>query len=255
MTYSESLGFTYNDIHSSEFGIMNVQTSSGLFEEQFLPNRSVIEEKIAGRDEPYFFGFEYETTEIPLTFYLSEGWDENRLYEIANWLTQSHYKPLRFDEDETRLFYCMYVGDTRILHNGLKQGYVNITMKCNSPFSFTPVYTREFNLTDNSMGVNFELYNLGHKECFPKFVIEKIGAGDISIINHTNGIESKLTTLEDKEIVTVDNNAKDIETSIPFVYRYSNFNNKFMKLNVGVNKFTVVGNSKLTITYQSKRYI
>jgi phage-related protein len=256
-TYSESTGFTYDGIHSSYFGILNVHTNSGLFEEAFLPTRSIIEEKTFGRHEPYFFGFEYSPAELSLEFYFQDGWDEYKLNEVALWLYQMNYKPLVFDEDDSRIFYCMYEGDPKILHAGLKQGYISIKMRCNSPFSYTPVDIREETFTNNTLGTEIELFNVGHTECYPTITIEKTGTGDISITNL--GIipnkEFKFTGLLNGEIVTVDCENEDIVTSLVNTYRYSNFSNNYIKLPTGINTLKIIGDAKITFAFQSKRYI
>ncbi|WP_137743238.1 phage tail domain-containing protein [Robertmurraya siralis] len=256
MTISESLGFTYNNIHSSEFGLIKISTSSGLFDESFLPNRSIIEEKIFDRDEPYFFGFEYEPAEVPVSFYFEDKWNEVKINKIVNWLVQPYYCPLYFDTDTSRIFYCVYHGDPRILHNGLKNGYVNITMRCNSAFSYTPVYKNSFIVDTESEPMNIEIANIGHKISYPIVIIEKIGDGDVSIVNYSNGgIESKIIDLLDKEIVVIDSFNEEITTDLEHVYRYGNFNNNFLKFVTGINRLSVKGNCRITFEYQSKRYI
>lgn len=256
MTHYESTGFHYDGIHSSYFDILRVHTSSGLFEESFLPTRSIIEEKTFGRDEPYFFGFELSPTSIPLTLFFENGWDDTKLNEVATWIYQLNYKPLIFDEDESRIFYCMYEGDPKILHAGLKMGYVNLTMRCNSPFSYTPVYQQSFSFANNTVGTDIELFNIGHLSCLPTIEIVKVGNGDISIINSTDGgKETKITGLIDGEVVTIDGFNEDISTSLPNTHRYNNFNNKFLTLPKGINRLKIIGNGNITFTYQSKRYI
>lgn len=256
MTYSESIGFTYNGEHSSTYGIISVHTQSGLFEESFLPTRSIIEEKTFARDEPYLFGFEYSPSEIPLTLFFEDGWDETKINEVAMWLFQPNFKPLIFDEDDSRVYYCTYNGDPKIIHNGIKQGYVTISMRCNSPFSYTPVYSHRADLVINPTFTEIELFNIGHLDCFPTIQIEKVGNGDISIINYTDGgKETKITGLLDDEVVTIDGDNEDISTSLLNTYRYNNFNNNFLKLPRGINRLKITGNGILTFTYQSKRYI
>lgn len=252
-TYSESLGFSYNGIHSSEFGILNVHTDSGLFEEQFLPERTIVEEKTFGRHEPYFFGFDYSPSSVPLKFYFDEGWDDKKIQQVAMWLTQPVYKPLVFDTDKSRIFHCVYEGDPRILHNGLKEGYVNISFRSNSPFSYTPVYSEDAYVETES---NIEIANIGHDISLPTIEIQKIGNGDVSILNYSNGgIESKIVGLLDQEIVKIDGYNEEITTNQSNTNRYNNFNNKFPKLVTGVNRLKITGSCNIRFTYQFKRFI
>jgi phage-related protein len=257
MTYSESLGFSYgeygNFLHSSAHGIINVKTNSGLFEEQFLPTRSIVEEKTFGRKEPYFFGFEYSPIEIPLTLFFEDGWDEYKIKSLVSWICRDTYQPLIFDEDDDRIFYCMYVGDPKIIHNGVKQGMVTITMRCNSPFAYSRVYQHEYSYTNNTLGTEMTFYNYGNIPFYPTFIIEKIGNGDISIVNTSNeGYEMKFTGLLDKEVVTIDGGNEDITTSIPNTYRYNNHNGVFLEMTYGQNHLMIYGDANLLIKYQCK---
>ncbi|MGG3987529.1 hypothetical protein [Bacillus smithii] len=254
-TYSESEYFIYDGINSLDFGIYNVKTSAGLFEEKFLPTRSIVEEKTFGRPEPYFYGFEYTPAEIPLSFYFADSWDQAKIKKVCEWFFQSYYKPLAFETDLSRVFYVAYQGDPNLFHNGLKEGYVEISMRANSPFSFTPVIEKSVYVS-NGETKEIEIENIGSLNCFPIITINKIGDGDVTITNLSNGgQQAKITGLLDKETVTIDGENEDVETNLPNVYRYNNYNNVFIELVKGVNRLTITGESIVTFSYQCKRLI
>lgn len=56
---------------------------------------------------------------------------------------QDYYKPFYTVDNPNRIFYCMLEGDSKLVHNGLKQGYITLTMRCDSPYSYTPKFTKE----------------------------------------------------------------------------------------------------------------
>lgn len=138
----ESVYFMYDGKSSKDFGVFLGGTNSGLYEETFLPNRKIIEKKVAGREKPYFQGVEHDPLSFSLSFVLEEWHDRNNLREIARWLFQPYYKPLILDSNPNRIFYAIVEGSSSLLHNGAKDGYVELNIRCDSPYS----YTHEYNL-------------------------------------------------------------------------------------------------------------
>lgn len=247
-----SLNFNYDGISSRDMGLTQVSTDDGLFEEIFLPNRNINEEKIKGRYKPYHQGVDYDPLSFPLSFYFNDGFDEDKVREVKRWLMQDYYKVIYFEDYPDRVFYCMYVGDSKLLHNGLEQGYVNLEMRCNSPFSYSKVYEEIFDFSANTVdGMDLEFKNLGNLNCKPEVWIETLEAGDFSIINQSDsGREFKFTGLEINETVYVDNENEHIETDIVDIYRYDNFNDNYLDLPYGVNKLKIYGKCNIRLRYQ-----
>ena len=92
MANKDSLYFTFNGIDSEEFGIMQVSVSSGLNEENFGHERSLIETRIYGQDKSYLHGYQTEPKKIPVTFYLEDFNDQEKLNRITRWLYQPEFK-------------------------------------------------------------------------------------------------------------------------------------------------------------------
>lgn len=251
----ENLSFTYDNIHSSEMGVMNVHINSGLFEEKFLPSREIREENIRGRDKPYFLGYDLQPFEFPMTLFFEKLNNEEKR-KIARWLLVDYYKPLVFDGNPDRIFYCMYVGDVNEFHNGLNQGYIQLTMRCDSPFSYTPIYTsNQYNLSNNIDGHELEFENFGDDICYPFIRLEKIGDGDFSIVNLSDGgREFKMSDIWDGDILEIDNEDKSIETNVAGVYRYENHNNVYLRLLRGMNRLKIYGNVRIQFTYRFRLY-
>lgn len=257
MTIRESLYFSYAGIKSTDYKLLNVNQNGGLFEETFLPTRSIIEEKVQGRDNPYFFGFDYSPLQFSVSFAFEDTWDDDRIRKVCSWLKQPYYQPLFFSNDINRIFYCVVVDDSQIIHNGMKQGYLNLTFRCNSPYTYTPTtLSPTYDYSVNTSGTDLTFINLGSEPCQPDIWIQKIGNGDISIVNLSDGgREFKFTGLVDQEELNVDCENQDIETNLSGTYRYNNFNNKFLTFPPGTNYLKVYGNCKLQFRYRFKTLI
>jgi phage-related protein len=146
----EGIHFSYDGVYSVDMGLLNCQISGGMFEETFLPTRNIKETKVSGRDKPYFQSIELEPLSFNLTFAFEYSYDERRIKEVAGWLMQPFYKPFYTVDNPNRIFYCMIEGDSKLVHNGLKQGYITLTMRCDSPYSYTPKTIREYMKFDST---------------------------------------------------------------------------------------------------------
>ncbi|ARF70782.1 hypothetical protein B7C51_25260 (plasmid) [Paenibacillus larvae subsp. pulvifaciens] len=251
LTIMDSTDFCYNGRYSTDFGIYNVSISGGMFDEPFAAKRSIVETKISGRDKPNFHGIDLEPKEFKLNFAFEHTWDNKKIAEVVRWLSQSYYKPLYFANNVSKTFYCIMTDEPRLLHNGLKQGYVTLTMRCNSSFIYSPVFEDGWYKSKDDERTSLYILNKGTEVCEPKVIIKKINNGDFSIINY-NGDEFKFEKLVDDEIVVVDCERQDIETSLPNMYRYDNFNHKYLSLAYGKNKLIMLGEAKVKFTYQFK---
>lgn len=256
MAIRENLYFSYNGIRSVDMGIINVNIGGGMMEEQFVPSRSINETKIRGRRKPYFQSLEYDPLEFEVSFAFTENYSEEKIREVARWLVQDYYKPFIFSENNERVFYCMYEGDSQLVHNGLKQGYLTMTFRCDSPYTYSPVqvtnppYDYSTNVVDGTL-LKFE--NHGDVDLQPEIWIKKVGLGDVRIVNENYGnAEFKFTGLADGETVYVDNENEYIDTDLPDTYRYNDFNNGYLNIARGVNNLRVYGNCTLQFRYQFK---
>lgn len=141
----ESLNFVYDGQSNKKFGVYLAHVDGGLYNEPFLPTRKIIEKKIANREKPYFQGIEQEPLKFSMTIIVKE-WDilENKR-QIARWLFQDYYKPLYFESNPERIYYAIIEGDSEIFHNGIREGvqehaYINLQVRCDSPYAYTPEY-------------------------------------------------------------------------------------------------------------------
>ncbi|OME53973.1 phage tail protein [Paenibacillus odorifer] len=133
----EGIHFFYDGVYSVDMGLLNCKIGGGMFEETFLPKRSIVETTVAGRDKPYFQSLQLEPLSFELTFAFEHGYTERKIREVARWLYQPHYKPFYTVDNPNRVFYCMVEGDSKLIHNGAKQGYITLKMRCDGAFSYT----------------------------------------------------------------------------------------------------------------------
>ncbi|MFS1518492.1 distal tail protein Dit [Bacillus sp. SCS-151] len=250
MSIRSSLDFQYDGIKCSDMGLISISPSSGLYKESFLPTREIREIQVKDNPFPFFQGFDYKPLDIPVTCYFEETYNENKIREVSRWLMKDFYKQLIFDQQPDKIYYAMVSQDSEEIHNGLKQGYVTLTFRCDSPYSFSSIYETEMYINNGSGSLQFE--NNGDLILKPKFIIEKTNDnGDISFLNVTNGgQEMKFTEITKGEVLTVDCSHNDIETDVPGTYRYSNHNKYFMEFGIGNNELILTGDFKYKFFYE-----
>ena len=152
----QAIQFMFDDVSSESMGVFIAWNSSGLFEELFLPERSIIEKKIPNRAKPYFFGVDVEPLSFPVSIVIQEFTEEKRR-RVARWLFQDYYKPLVFDSDPNRYFKAILEGSSEFVHNG-QEGYIEINIRCDSPYGYSFEKTREkIPMRNDNMGKTVKL--------------------------------------------------------------------------------------------------
>lgn len=254
-----SIWFEYDNENSQDYGIINCNLSKGLMEEPLLAQSEIIETQIRGRVKPYFQEIKEKPLEFDVIFAFENGWTDESLRKVKRWLKKSYYSKLRFSENPERLYYGVFVGEPKLVHNGVNQGYFTWYFRCDSPYAYSPIYINHYDFSKNDINY-FEFNNLGDIEVSPIIEITKINKGKISIFNLSDSNkEFGFIELENEETVIVDCERKEINsnlsTSPPFIYRYDNLiNNYYMNIPLGVNYLKVEGKCLLTIKYEFKFY-
>lgn len=256
---NESIFFTYDGISSEDMGVFLINDSGGLFREKFLPDRTIIEKSTASRNTPYFKRLEEKPVSFPLEFFIEEWQDRDNLREIAQWFDQDYYKPLWFKTEPNRIYYALIEGSSELIHNGLKNGYVKATVRCNSPFSYSQPMT--YKKTISGSHVDY-INNSGDKAFRPYLKIKKIGNGNINIKTYTEGNivnDFNLTDLLDGEIIDIDCANEDIKTIYESNGRYlfDQHNDDWLEFGIGnkyngetSTKMVMTGSFELEMTYQ-----
>lgn len=239
---------------STEFGVYNVSVSGGLYEEQISASKTINEVTIRGNDKPYHIDVKKEPKKFTLHFSLLEKMEDDVLDDIIRWLDVDFYEPLFFSGNNDRVFYAMPVEGINYIHNGLKEGYLSLTMRCDSPYSYsheqvTPWY--EFIKGLPTAKTTIDINNLGHRSFLPEIWISKVGDGNISIHNLNNGSKvMKFTNLKDKEEVYIDGENQIIESSLPNTWRFDDFNDEYLEIKYGKNRLKIDGEARIRFRYK-----
>lgn len=255
----ESKHFWFNGRKSTDFGIINISLSKELFDEQVVASKSINEMYIPGKKDPYFLDVSEEPKLIRLSFSFLEPWNDKLIDEVIRWLNVDEYSPLFFEGDIDLLFYVIPIDGIHQMHNGLKQGYLTLNMRCDSGKSYsheiiTPEYdTKKLSEIQNKEMPTIVLGNKGHFPIYPKVWIEKIDDGDLTIINRTNnGNVFEFKNIDVGERLFIDCKNEIIETNKNKTYRYDDFNDNYLELLYGENVLNVSNNMKIKF---AMRYI
>ena len=245
--YKSSLYFTFNGENSIDYGVINCSVESGLYEEQFLPSREIITTNVRDRDEPYFQSKKLSSRILDVTLAFEDDIDSDKLRALGRLFNQDYYCPMIFSEDLDKIYYVMYQGNPSLFHTGIN-GYVKFQLLCKSPYIYTSEYLSEvYTITDSG---TIEFTNSGDVDLYPEMEIVKVGDGDLSIVNLSNGgYEFKFTGLVDGEILYVNNNDEDI-LSDQGVSRFGNFNDNYLYFKRGINNLSVTNSCTIQFRYQ-----
>src|SRR5690606_34547459 len=177
--------------------------------------------------------------------------DDNLIDEVIVWLFKDYYRPLYFENNPNKIYYCMPVGEASIVHNGLKEGFITVSMRCKSSRVMSPVFTTE--TYDFSSGTgSLSISNEGHFEIYPELSIVKIGDGHVTITK--NGEIFEVRDLTNLEEIYIDSRKELIESDIVGVYRYDNVVGDFhdLAMDLGNNTYNIQGSCKISFRYSFK---
>lgn len=282
MSICSSMNFLLNNISNEDLNIINVNISSGMQEEIFLHTKEVELQYIKGRDNPYYTYTKPEALKFNVTFAFNNTYTHDDLRKLGRILNIKKFIPLTFIDDSndtssidkvyeeeipteidissesiniTRSYYIMLDGDSNLTTNCIQQGYVTLSFICNSPYSYSQTFNSEvFDLSVNPTYTDITFYNLSDVELYPEINIVKIGNGDFSIINLSDdNREFKFTNLINNEVINVLNEEQIITTSLINTYRYSNFNDNYLKLlPYQSNTLRITGTAQFYFNFQYK---
>ncbi|WP_341323359.1 phage tail domain-containing protein [Solibacillus sp. FSL H8-0523] len=249
----EAVHFTFDNISSEDMGVHIISLGEGLFQESFLPRRSIVEQRVANQNKPYHTRVDIEPLAFTLRVFISEWRERNNLRQIARWLFQPYYKPLTFDTKPGFILYAMVEGDSTLTHNGAKDGYFDINIRCNSPFMYSPATTTDIVQSRTSTTNHYSIYNEGDFVIKPKvWITKKIANGSISIINDTTDQTTTLTNLQFNEEIFIDFENEEIISSLENVnvYRYANHNNVWLEFQLDSNSLRFIGDFDIYFEYE-----
>ncbi len=246
--------FIFDNRSSQEFGISNIRVSSDLIEVPFGVNRNIVEDKVNGGNNFYFYGMDKEPLSFTLTFsLLEEAATFEKRIELVRWLFQDSYKPFISDDNPEIVYYAIAIGDSKFFDNGFGQGYFQVQFRCSAPHAFSSIYVQDFDLSNNAEHQTIILENKSNilKYYYPEITIEMKGSTDITLKNNADGgREFIFAGLLASEIVYINNHRKQIISNQNGVYRYNNFNKNWLRLPYGTSQIEVTGRCKLQVRSQ-----
>lgn len=108
------LGFTYNKIHSSRFGIVRTSTSNR-YDDGLAPGTSLKTATVPGKDGAYFFGGQYSPRQFTINFAF-DGLTDVQLRELRKWLSGKEIYDLIFDESPYKIYSAAVTGTSVVKH-------------------------------------------------------------------------------------------------------------------------------------------
>ena len=251
----ESLDFFYNNELSANMGIININLEGSLYRERLYGSRELLEEMIRGRTKPYFQSIDRKPMEFSLAFAFSHDFDYEQLRNINRWLNVDFYKEFYFMDYPQYRFFVMPIADNFITHNGMNQGYVELTMRTNDAYAYSEEFLSEdYDLTQNTaQGTIVTINNDGDIPLEVEMWIKKHGNGDISIINASdNNREFSIMNLKDQEHVYVNHEKEDIKSNVPNLYHFDDVLTEYMKMPRGLNDLQIYGSCTIQFRYRYK---
>lgn len=246
----ESLYFSFDEIKSTNFPIANIKVGQGAFSESLSTGKQINESYPINSFKPYFMGVQKEVKEFDVSFVFLEPWNDEMMDEILQWLSVDEYKKMYFESNIDRVFYAMPITDIGLIHNGLQQGYLTITFRCDSAYSYShEKATVWYDATVKD--VEFNIRNLGYYNVYPEIEIIKVGNGNVSIYNKSNANQQlRFTSLKDGEKIVIDCFNEEIETSLEDTFRFDDFNDVYIELLRGDNMIRITGRCYVRFNYQ-----
>lgn len=251
----EAINFTFDGVSSEDMGVIIASPNGGLFNETFLPTRNIIETSVANNYKPYHQRVELSPLSFSLSIFIHEWRDRQNLRQIAKWLMKDYYVPLTFETNPDRVFYAMVDGDSSLIHNGCKDGYVELNIRCNSPFTYShaqAIESTEVRVADVSSHI-ISIFNSGDRTIKPKlWITKRNGNGSVSIENEDTEQIMTIDNLLDGEQVYIDveNDTIVSDLEILNVYRYDDHNNVWLELIEGENTLVCTGDFDIEIEYE-----
>ncbi|WP_337020178.1 phage tail domain-containing protein [Oceanobacillus massiliensis] len=251
----QEIHFNFNGQWSYDMGIIKASVQDGLFEDLLVASKSIVEEKIDGRDKPYFYGVEREPLSFPLPIYFKDDLTVDKVREILRWLDTDTYSPFYMIDKPERIWYAMVIDDVSAIHNGIKEGYMELTMRTSDVRTYTPFTMSELHTFGNNTGGEIiEFENNGDFDCEPIVHIKKFGNGNITIQNLSKYTgDFTFSNLNDQEQLIVDCGNKDIESD-SLILRYDDFSDNYLTFVRGVNRLKVIGNCEIRFETQFKTF-
>lgn len=196
------LGFTYNNKHSKDFGIIRV-ISGNRMKEDLLPEITDITQNIEGADGLLYYGSNYKKRDFAIE-YAFDGMTEAQKKALQKWLGDGQIHELEFDEKPEIKYQAKVTGKATLSHipfdeNGqtIYKGEGTIVFTCYQPFG-----KKKITATPASNTYTFGTDSV--RAMYPK----------ITFTNLNNELIIRKGTSAGEQLIKIDGNSINKEISI-----------------------------------------
>lgn len=252
-TIKDKLYFNFDGISSSEFGLLNIVLDSGMYDETFTSSREIIETKMNGNPKPVLHSIETSPLQFEMIIAFEDKYTDRDLDKIIRWLFVDYYRPLYFQGKENKVYMAMPVDDSSIIHNGINEGYITLTMRCDSSNIYSPVIVSPLETISTTKTITLAIDS--HFDIYPEISIKKIGNGTITIesLDDNNSI-FMIKDLTNYEDIYINSEKEIIVSDIPAMYRYDKLVGDFPRmvyLPSETNRFKITGACEIKFRYKN----
>jgi phage-related protein len=239
--------FTFDGISSDSMGVYLSRLESGMITVPYASSKDILENHPNKSLYPFFYGIKFQPLQFDIVISSEDGMTKQKLYDLAQWLFKTEYKPFIAEHDEDKMYYVIANNKADFITNGLEQGYIPISFRCRDGFAWTTDTMQTFDLTSTPTPTTIQMTNGSNimEYFYPEIEVELLGTDtSFELINLSdNNNNLKFDNLLYNETIYVDNQKRIIVTSEgDVVNRYSNFNKNWLRLKQGVNNIQVNGN-------------
>ena len=232
--------------------IKNVTLDSGLYSFNVIGEKTIIEDQIQGRDEPYLYNVDFKPLEFTINIAFENYETIDEVTKVITWLYNPNtYKRLTFENMDTN-FFAIFIGSPEYYYVGRNNisykeyiGYITCKVRTNAPYGYTDVLTN----TTNS----------GDLDVYPSFSIANTaGAENEVTLSHGSNGSSFTYLMSSGETLEFNGYTKVLKSTnvSPAKNPYPAWDKDYLILNPGTNTVSVTGNGQtVTYSYRAPKYL
>ncbi|HZJ98881.1 MAG TPA: hypothetical protein VFC79_02690 [Tissierellaceae bacterium] len=223
---------------------------------------NLIEKETAFSYNPLFQQIKREPYDIPLKLALVNeylqplDWTPLMQERALSFLLHKEYKEIVFERDLDRVQYVIPNSEVT-LYSFLNKGYIELTYRTNSPYSYRPKKEITINAENADTTIFLITDEIMPEEIYPTIELERVGQtnSELKIYKDDNPSDyisfSSLGSIENIKILCGQQIIKDVDSG-NFIYNYKtpNVGDKWLSLKAGQNKITLSQGWKAKIKYQ-----
>lgn len=259
MGYFKDMGFTFNGRRSSDYGLCIVSIGGNSTQTSPFGVERTVEEEQTNSYIPNYKGVKYTTPTLDISLTKVRNgnptpFNSQELFDINQWLMGSNeYLPFVSDDNKDVIYYVMFTKGSKY-ENGLREGYLNLTMKLNCGSAFSTISHHQYRVQESKV---VEIYNKSNvdKYIYPDIEFQLLGdSQNITITNLTLGEEMSFTNLpKESHIMCYNDGLKSLVCMNDKEYNVRpQFNKKWLRLMYGKNLIRIDSECKIDISLQNR---